>query len=188
MKTANQYPVTTPYGKVAGYPLNNGFHNGIDYGCPTGTPVVVNGVQIGLSGSTGYSTGPHLHVGRWVNGLPTNPKGGFTFKSAKVTEINQDKTNGKYVRVQADGASWVYLHLSKQTCKVGQTLKGASMSPQDKLDLALGRKARRDHWQAQISTLSNTIQKMVQVGAQGVKDAKSEPLWKSLLNKLRGIK
>ena len=126
--TAKDYPITTPYGKVAGYPLNNGFHNGIDYGCPTGTPVVVNGVTIGLSGATGYVTGAHLHVGRWVNGTVTNPQvgGGFQFNNAVVSEIGYDTTNGNYVRVQADGASWVYLHLSKTLVKVGQVLQGVS--------------------------------------------------------------
>lgn len=122
---ASQYPITTPYGKVAGYPLNNGFHNGIDYGCPVGTPVVVNGVTIGLSGATGYVTGPHLHVGRWVNGQVTDPGvgGGFHFNSAVVTEVSHDATNGNFVRIQGDGASWVYLHLSKQLVSVGQELK-----------------------------------------------------------------
>jgi hypothetical protein len=129
---ASSFPITTPYGQVAGYPLNNGFHNGIDYGCPTGTPIKVNGVTIGLSGSTGYATGPHLHIGRWVNGKVTDPGvgGGFKFNSAVVTEINQDTTNGKYVRVQGDGASWVYLHMSDNSkVSVGQVLQGATDMP-----------------------------------------------------------
>jgi hypothetical protein len=54
--------------------------------------------------------------------------GGFTFQSATVTEVNQDSVNGKYVRVQGDGASWVYLHLSDNSLvKVGQELKGGDM-------------------------------------------------------------
>lgn len=134
---AQDYPVTTPFGQVAGYPLNNGFHNGIDYGCPVGTPVVVNGVRIGLSGNTGYSTGPHLHVGRWLNGQATDPAGGFSFNSAVVTECKEDATNGKYVRVQADGASWVYLHMSDNTLvSAGQELKGDDMALQADLDIA----------------------------------------------------
>src|SRR5690606_40665058 len=55
-----------------------------------------------------------------------NPTGqGFSFKNAVVTQIDDldNDANGKYVRVQADGYSWVYLHLSKITCKVGQKLK-----------------------------------------------------------------
>lgn len=126
---ASQYPVTTPYGYVKGYPLHNGFHQGIDYGCPVGTPVVVNGVVIGLSGNTGYTFGPHLHLGKWLGGLVQNPlNGGFNFKSAVVTEINEDADNGKYARIQGDGFSWVYLHLSdNKRVNVGQVLQGGSM-------------------------------------------------------------
>lgn len=136
--TAKDYPVTELYGCQPGYPLNQnlcppgqGFHNGIDYGCPVGTPVVVNGVTIGLSGATGAVTGPHVHVGRWINGQSTDPGvgNGWKFNSAVVTEINEDPTNGKYVRVQADGASWVYLHMSNnQLVSVGQVLQGEDMT------------------------------------------------------------
>ena len=124
-----EYPVTTPYGQVPGYPLHNGFHQGVDYGCPVGTPVIVNGITIGLSGNTGYSSGAHCHVGKWVNGVVQNPlNGGFNFSIAKVTEVNEDPQNGKYVRVQGDGASWVYCHLSDNgLVQVGKELKGADM-------------------------------------------------------------
>jgi hypothetical protein len=130
--SAQDYPVTTPYGYVEGYPLNGGFHQGIDYGCPAGTPIIVNGIVIGLSGATGYVQGAHLHVGRWVNGAVTNPGigGGFHFSSAIVTEVHlaDDSNNGKYVRIQGDGASWVYLHLSRINVNVGQHLQGEDMS------------------------------------------------------------
>lgn len=142
MADASQFPITTPYGYVAGYPLNNGFHNGIDYGCPSGTPVKVNGVTIGLSGATGYATGPHLHVGRWLGGTVTDPGvgGGFHFTSAVVTQISEDATNGKYVRVQGDGASWVYLHLSQNNLvKVGDKLQGGTQDMADKIDVNLSR-------------------------------------------------
>lgn len=129
MRDASTYPISTPYGYVPGYPLNNGFHQGIDYACPMGTPVVVNGVTIGLSGNTGYSDGPHCHVGKWLNGVVQNPyNGGWKFKSAVVTEINEDVQNGKYVRVQGDGYSWVYLHLSNNTLvQVGHVLEEEPM-------------------------------------------------------------
>lgn len=130
MATAKDYPVTTPYGQVPGYPLNGGFHNGIDYGAPSGTPVVVNGKTIGLVGATGYVTGAHLHVGRWVGGTVTNPGvgGGFSFNSAVVTQVDTvgNSNNGKFVRIQGDGASWVYLHLSQINVSVGQSLQGGS--------------------------------------------------------------
>lgn len=136
MTNIPDYPVTTPYGQVPGYPLNNGFHNGIDYGCPVATPVVVNGVTIGLSGNTGYSSGPHCHVGRWVNGSSTDPGvgNGFNFHNAVVTECKEDATNGKYVRVYGDGASWVYLHMSDNSkVSVGKVLQGDDMTIDDAL-------------------------------------------------------
>lgn len=126
--TAADYPVTTPYGYVPGYPLNNGFHKGEDRAMPIGTRVLVNGTEIGLSGTnSGPGSGPHLHIGRWVMGVSTNPNGGgFTVSGAVVTEVDPigvDPTNGKFVRVQdADGSSWVYLHLSAVKVVKGQVL------------------------------------------------------------------
>lgn len=126
------YPVTTPFGWVAGYPLNQdaahpgqGFHNGIDYGYPMGTPVVVNGVTIGLSNNTGASTGPHLHVGKYVGGSVQDPGvgNGFSFNSAVVFDTGSDATNGKYVRITGDGALWNYLHLGTILVTKGQVLK-----------------------------------------------------------------
>lgn len=99
---------------------------------PSGTLVKVNNVTIGLSGNTGLSTGAHLHIGRYVSGKDTHPKGGgFTFNDAVVTEVGSDNINGNFVRIQADGASWVYLHLSKQLVTKGQVLKGGDVEPAD---------------------------------------------------------
>lgn len=122
------YPVTTPFGHVAGYPLNNGFHNGIDYGYPMGTPVIVNGVTIGLSNNTGATTGPHLHVGKFVNGVVQDPGvgNGFQFDSAVIFDTGFDSSNGNYVRIAADGVLWNYLHLEKVLVSQGQELKGGN--------------------------------------------------------------
>lgn len=148
MSDASQFPVTTGYGQIPGYPLNNGFHKGEDRAMPRGTPVIVNGVEIGKSGTTtGPGGGPHLHIGSWVGGQSTPPNGGgFQFGSAVVTEIDPVGVvplNGRFVRVQAEGASWVYLHLDEVSAHVGQVLKEggdmASLATKDDVKrLALG--------------------------------------------------
>ena len=127
-KVTYPWRVTSPYGKRT---LSNGdssFHNGIDFGIGTGTPIgapvsgkvssitegnsntypngpktggntvyvqgnngvtyqfahlskigvkkgdpVTTGQTVGLSGNTGYSTGPHLHFGAKVGGSWQNP-------------------------------------------------------------------------------------------------------------------
>lgn len=136
MKTIWDYKVSTRYGCLKGYPLNYcktvngvryGFHKGEDRAAPRGTPVTVNGIIIGTVGSTGYSTGDHTHIGKWKDGSSYNPSGGGAkFKNAVVTQIDNldNDANGRYVRIQADGYSWVYLHLDtiSNKLKVGQKL------------------------------------------------------------------
>ena len=48
------------YGHLAGFTQPDG-------------KVVGMGTQIGIEGSTGFSTGPHLHFGIWYNNYPVNP-------------------------------------------------------------------------------------------------------------------
>lgn len=125
--TAKNYPITQPFGQDPTYPLNNGFHRGIDYGCPTGTPVEINNTVIGLSGASGAVTGPHLHVGKFVNGAPVDPTGGFELSDAVVSEVGSDSINGNFVKLKTADALWVYLHLSKVLVSKGQVIKGEDM-------------------------------------------------------------
>lgn len=122
--TADQYPVTLGYkATTSPYSASNP-HKGIDYGAPSGTPVVVSGVNIGLVGSTGYSTGPHLHVDK--NNGALNPSD-WTKIQGKVTFAGLNGTAGNQVSIQAtNGALYRFLHLSKINVAVGATI-GVSM-------------------------------------------------------------
>jgi hypothetical protein len=124
MATAADFPVTFPYAATTSPYSTANPHKGEDRAMAVGTPVIVNGVCIGYSGNTGDSTGPHLHIGRFISGLPTPPNGrGFGFaETATVTQIGEDATNGRFVRLGAEGSSWVYLHLSNVSCSLGQIL------------------------------------------------------------------
>lgn len=138
MANANQYPVTQPYGYDPSYPLNNGWHTGIDYGAPEGTPIVVNTVAIGLTGHTGAATGPHLHLGRWQGATVTDPgNGGFSLVNpATVSFTGYDSTNGNFIKItDGNGITWVYCHLSKINVKPGQVLKEVPMELLNKGDI-----------------------------------------------------
>lgn len=128
--TAKDYPITFGYGattKPYGT-ATNPYHRGEDRAMPTGTPVVVNGVTIGLSGNTGWSSGSHLHIGKWVSSQDVNPNGGgFVLPNATVTQVGEDAVNGRFVRIQSDGFTWVYLHLNSTNVTKGQELKGEPM-------------------------------------------------------------
>jgi len=131
MKDASKYPVTYKFGYSKAY---GGYHTGEDRPTPYGTPLVINGVKVGETGNSGYvlpaptkqnpKNGSHLHISKLIYGALVDPSnGGFSFKSAVVTQISVDGRNGRFIRVQGDGADYVYCHLSKVTCKVGQKLR-----------------------------------------------------------------
>lgn len=127
--TAKDYPITQGYGYDPNYQGNaQHWHTGVDYGAPEGAPIVVNGVQIGITGHTGkvYDQdgkntvkAAHVHVGRYFNG-ETNPgAGGWTLSNPKVTEIGYDASNGNYVAlVDSAGVRWVYLHMQVKSTNV----------------------------------------------------------------------
>lgn len=140
--TVWDYPMGFGYGAQDGYYYGpNGiigpYHRGDDWFAPVGSEVTINGVVIGLSGSTGNVSGPHTHVGHFIGGQDVNPNlGGRSVVGAEVISTGEDSTNGKYVRVRAgDGSIWVYLHLSKILVKNGDKLdKEKSMITQGQLD------------------------------------------------------
>lgn len=157
-------PISQPYGYDPSYQGNyQHFHYGVDWAAKEGTPITVNGIEIGLVGHTGkvYDqngqntiNAAHLHVGHYINGSPVDPqRSGKAVDGAKVTQVAEDATNGKYVRIRAaDGSDWVYLHMSKQSVTVGQEIKQGvnDMPPADRgfvinrYRQILGREANED--------------------------------------------
>lgn len=127
--TAKDYPITQGYGYDPNYQGNaQHWHTGIDYGAPEGTPIVVNGVKIGITGHTGkvYDqngqntvNAAHVHLGRYFNG-ETNPgSGGWDIPNPYVTDIGYDDTNGNFVGLlDTEGVRWVYLHMQEKSTNV----------------------------------------------------------------------
>ena len=132
--SAKDYQISFPFGATSAPYSPASPHKGEDRIMPVGTSVVVNGVQIGLSGNTGYSSGAHLHIGKFTqNGTLMAPLGqGFYFNNARVITVGSDATNGNYVRLMADSYYYVYCHLSSQTCYVGQVLTPPQQQPAPK--------------------------------------------------------
>lgn len=150
MAQASDYPVTFAYGATdgvyygpaaVGKPTYIGpYHRGDDRAMPSSTPIVVNGVQIGLSGMTGAASGPHLHTGKWSGGTDLNPEGrGFNFSSAVVHSTGYDSVNGNYVRISAEGYLWVYLHMSRIDVSAGKVLTTSGGGTTMGLDLGQAR-------------------------------------------------
>lgn len=141
-KTAKDYPITTKFGCLKNYPLNHnmcsrpgyGLHRGVDRAMKSNTPLRVtsklhpkpNGKLLGKTGNTGMSSGPHLHIGKFINGQPVNPSTyGFNFpKGATVYSTGESSVNGKYIKLRdnATGYIWFYCHLSRIDVKMGQTI------------------------------------------------------------------
>lgn len=128
MKPISQYPVTFPYGATTKPYSPSNPHTGDDRAAPKNTPIDVGDTIIGLVGTTGKSTGYHLHIQKWKGGYQ-NPNGqgvGNTIAfPAKVTEVGYRDDIGYFVRlVDANGVRWSYFHMIKdsQRVRVGQII------------------------------------------------------------------
>lgn len=126
-KDITKYPITFPYNATS-WPYNRlRPHKGEDRGAPVGTPVIINGKQIGTVGNTGFSFGAHLHVAKWQAVLPNwlalaarryfNPKGWSTI-TGRVVYAGWLGTAGKCVivkqlRSDKKRVFFMYAHLDR---------------------------------------------------------------------------
>lgn len=134
MKPASDYAVNFPYGATSAPYSSTHPHRGNDRACPTGTLVVIAGTTIGLTGSTGASTGPHLHIQEWQGNTANTRKPQNEFKPGTVTQVDPNGTTGdgsfgKYITIKTDdGWNDSYCHLSQVNVKVGDKI-GGPMGP-----------------------------------------------------------
>lgn len=126
MKDLSRYPITFGYkaqdnvfygpnGRVGPY------HRGADRACPIGTPIVINGQTIGLTGNTGLSSGPHCHTQAMKNSQDLNPAP-YEFKGGKVTRARYQYDFGNVVGIKVGTVEIFYAHLSKINVKIGDTI------------------------------------------------------------------
>lgn len=121
--TASDYGVTFPYGATSAPYSSAHPHRGDDRPCPEGTVLQIAGVNIGLTGNTGFVTGPHLHIQEW-QGNPANVrKPQNAFVPGTVTAATSSSDFGNYVTITtADGWNDSYCHLSQINVTVGQVI------------------------------------------------------------------
>lgn len=132
MKTAQDYPITFPFGATTKPYSPSNPHSGNDRAMLVGVPVVIQGVTIGLSGRSGKVTGAHLHTQRGKTKLckPATSPTSLEFKGGLVVATrNVDEGEwGKYVMLAVDGEYIVYCHLSEVYAKIGQVIESNSMA------------------------------------------------------------
>lgn len=120
----NQYPVNFGYLEqttINGSPYT---HRGNDYPLRY-EPVKIAGTQIGVSGETGLTVGPHVHVqaGRdeWAQST-INPTP-YVGKPGTVVKTGSGSQWGLYVCLRVGDVNVFYCHLSKINATVGQVIK-----------------------------------------------------------------
>lgn len=146
MKDLATYPISFPYGSTAPPYTSSHPHRGDDRACPANTPVIIQGVTVGLVGMTGWATGYHCHIQEWLNSKTNVRKPQNAFKGGTVTEVDPvgntgDGSWGKYVTISNDdGWNSSYCHLNEVKVAVGDKIKegGQVSNPIDVLRMIAG--------------------------------------------------
>jgi len=144
--SASDYSINFPYGATSAPYSSAHPHRGDDRPCPIGTPVVIGGVTIGLTGATGMVSGPHLHIQEWESDYANTRKPQNAFAPGTVTNIDPagtqgDGSFGKFVTIQTtDGWNDSYCHLSQINVIKGQVIgdKMAEITTEAVVALSLG--------------------------------------------------
>lgn len=129
MASAADYQVSFGYGAYDGvYYTASRPHRGNDRPCWTGTPIVINGVTIALSGATGNVSGPHLHTqagtDEWCqNTINPTP---YEFQPGTVVRTGYASQWGNYIIIKVESAYICYAHLNAIYVSVGQVISAQS--------------------------------------------------------------
>lgn len=128
--TARDYPVWFGYGAVDGYYYTpNRPHRGNDRATPSGTPVVIGGAIIGLTGATGLVSAAHLHTqaGRDEWCQDTVDPTPYDFMGGTVVHTGNASQWGNYIIIRTTAGIYVcYAHLSAIYARQGQVVNGTN--------------------------------------------------------------
>lgn len=125
--SAQDYPVTFPYGATSDPYSPTRPHRGDDRPTPMNTPVLLDGQQVALTGNTGMTSGPHIHIQEWTGSVANTRKPQNSFKGGKVMTVSNDVNQqwGKHITIKnADGWMTTYAHLNQINVQAGQVIGG----------------------------------------------------------------
>lgn len=122
----DQYPIYFPYNAISAPYSPSRPHKGNDYALQQGDPIIIKGTKIGLTGQTGWTDGPHVHVqaGRdeWAQS-PINPSP-YVGKPGTVVKTGYGDQWGNYVCIRVGDVNVFYCHMSQIIASVGQIIGG----------------------------------------------------------------